>query len=351
VTPNAVATRPTLLQGLWRVWHDGVKTEAVWARLRAARRRTIALTFGTAVLATAGALVMPKWYQSGAVLVVDTGQQLPSLSAMAGAAGMLGMASQAGLGSSNSAPASPLFYEALLKSRAVAERVVAASFPLGPHGEMMPLEQYWAHRDTLTPKQHFAALKKFSRHLHTTATPRTSQVEFKLEGPSILVSKLMADTALAALNDLIVEVHRRHATAEREFLEGRYQTLADSLNASEDALRHFYEQNRTLSSPALQFEDLRLRREIDRVQTVYSQIGLQLENARVQEVRDTPSLTVVDAPIEPVRKSAPIVKLWTVSAAILGGALALLLAMAEAATLEMQRLRLEPAALRRTEQG
>ncbi len=350
MTPTPVGTRPTLLQGLWRVWHDGVKSEAVWARMRAARPRTIALTFGTAALATVVALQMPKWYQSGAVLVVDTGQQ-SNLSALAGAAGMLGMASQTALGSSNSAPATPLFYEALLKSRAVAERVVAASFPLGPNGEMMPLERYWARKDTVTPKLHFAALKKFGRHLQTTATPRTSQVDFKLEGPSMLVAKLMADTTLAALNDLIVEVHRKHATAERQFLEGRYQALGDSLNASEDALRHFYEQNRTLSSPELQFEDLRLRREIDRVQTTYSQLGLQLESARVQEVRDTPSLTVVDSPIEPVRKSAPIVKLWTVSAAILGGALALLLAMAEAATLEMQRLRLEPAALRRTEQG
>jgi uncharacterized protein involved in exopolysaccharide biosynthesis len=84
---------------------------------------------------------------------------------------------------------------------------------------------------------------------------------------------------------------------------------------------------------------------------VYAQIGGQLEQARIQEVRDTPALTVVDPPIEPVRKSAPRGSLWGLTAAILGGALALLLAMAEAANLQMQALRVPPAAVRRSEQG
>jgi uncharacterized protein involved in exopolysaccharide biosynthesis len=345
VTPEQA--RPGFLQALWRVWHDGVQSQTVWARLRAARRRTLALTLGTGFVAALVSLTMPRWYQSNATLVVD---QPTNLGGLGGASGMLGLATQLGVGTSAGAT-NPLFYEGLLKSRTILERVVAAPFPLGAHGELIPLEQYWFHTATLTPKQHVAALKKLHKHLVTLATPRTSQVVFSIEGPSMLVAKLMADTALAALNDLVVEVRRKHATAEREFLEGRFQALGDSLAAREDALRRFYEQNHTLSSPDLQFEDLRLRREIERVQTIYAQIGTQLENARVQEVRDTPSLTVVDPPVEPTRKSSPHGSLWGLAAAFLGGALALLIAMVEAANIEMQRLRLEPAALRRTEQG
>jgi uncharacterized protein involved in exopolysaccharide biosynthesis len=161
----------------------------------------------------------------------------------------------------------------------------------------------------------------------------------------------MADTVLAALNDLLVAVRRKRATAEREFLEKRFSALGDSLRVREDALRRFYEQNRNLSSPQLQFEDVRLRREAERVQSVYAQLGSQLEQARIQEVRDTPALTVVDPPIEPVRKSAPIRKTWMLTAALLAGALALLLAMVEAANLQMQALQLHPPALRRSEQA
>jgi uncharacterized protein involved in exopolysaccharide biosynthesis len=263
---------------------------------------------------------------------------------------VLGLASQLGLGTGTPGTG-PLFYEALLKSRSVEQRVTTAQFPLGEHGEMRTLEQYWSRKDHPTARNRASAVKKLGRHLETSSNPRTQQVSFKLEGPSIAVAKLMADTMLAALNDLVVEVRRKRASAERAFLEGRFHALADSLRVREDVLRRFYEQNRNLSSPQLQFEDGRLRREAERMQSVYAQVGSQLEQARIQEVRDTPALTVVDPPIEPVVKSAPIGRLWALTAAILGGALALLLAMAEAATLQVQALRVPPAAVRRSEQG
>jgi uncharacterized protein involved in exopolysaccharide biosynthesis len=326
--------------------YSGVEPQLVWARLWATPRRTLGLVFGAAVAAFVVSSFLPRWYKSGATLVVDTGQQMN----LGGAAGMLGLAAQLGFGA-GTGPTNPLFYEALLRSRALGEHVTTAKFPLGPHGELRTLEQYWSHKEHPTLRNHYGAARKLSAHLQTSANPRIQQVTFTVEGPSTRVAKLMADTVLAALNDLVVEVRRKRATAERQFLEERFQALGDSLRIREDALRRFYEQNRSLSSPQVQFEDVRLRREVDRVQSVYAQLGSQLEQARIQEVRDTPSLTVLDPPIEPVKKSAPIRRLWMLTAAILGGALALLLAMADTAGLQMQALRLQPPALRRSEQG
>ena len=342
---------PVRASGYWNglrlLFHSGVDAPLVWARLFATPWRTLGLVFGSAVAAFVAASFLPSWYQSGATLVVDTGQQqMPT----GGAAGVLGLAAQLGVGT-GSGPTSPLFYEALLKSRSLRERVTTAKFPLGDHGELRTLEQYWSHEEHPTAKKRFGAVKKLGRHIETTALPRIQQVKFTVEGPSKLVARLMADTALAALNDLVVEVRRQRATAERAFLEGRFHSLADSLRVREDVLRRFYEQNRNLTSPQVQFEEARLRREVERVQGTYAQIGTQLEQARIQEVRDAPALMVVDPPIEPVVKSAPVRRLWALAAAILGGALALLLAMVEAANLQMQALRLQPPALRRSEQG
>ena len=347
---NAEAKAPGFWNGLRLLLHSGVDAQHVRARVVAAPGRTLGLVFGSAVAAFVASSFLPPWYKSGATLVVDTGQQMN----LGGAAGVMGLAAQFGVGGgagTGTGPTSPLFYEALLRSRSLRQRVTTALFPLGDHGELRTLEQYWSHQEHPTAKKRFGALKTLARHLESAALPRIQQVSFTVEGPSIRVAKLMADTVLAALNDLVVEVRRQRATAEREFLEGRFNTLADSLRVREDGLRRFYEQNRNLASPQLQFEDVRLRREVERVQGVYAQIGGQLEQARIQEVRDTPALMVVDAPIEPVVKSAPVRRLWALSAAILGGALALLLAMVEAANLQMQALRLQPPALRRTEQG
>jgi uncharacterized protein involved in exopolysaccharide biosynthesis len=335
----------SVLAGLRLVLYEGVDMRLVWRRWWAARRRTLGLTFGAGALAVAVSFVMPRWYQAGAALVVDTGQQM-SL----GGGGVLGLAAQLGFGA-GLGPTSPLFYESLLKSRSLREHVTGAKYPLGKNGELLSLEQYWSHHESPTARDHLRAVKRLDAHFRTSSSPRTSQVEFKLEGPSKAVAKLMADTALAALNDLVVLIRRKHATAEREFLEGRWHALADSLKTREDVLRGFYERNHNLTSPELQFEETRLRREVDRVQLVYAQLGSQVEQARIQEVRDTPALTVVDPPIEPVRKSAPSGRLWGLTAAILGALLALLLAMGETANSQMQALRLRPGAVRRTEQA
>ena len=344
--PSDPVKAPGFWNGLRALFHAGVDGQLVWARLWATPRRTLGLVFGCAVAAFVVSSFRPRWYKSGATLVVDTGQQ-PNLG---GAAGVLGLAAQLGVGA-GAGPTSPLFYEALLKTHSLQERVTTAEFPLGEHGELRTLEQYWSHVEHPTARNRLSAVRTLAGHLETSANPRTQQVAFKVEGPSMRVAKLMADTVLAALNDLVVEVRRKRATAERGFLEGRFHALADSLRIREDALRRFYEQNRNLSSPPLQFEDLRLRREVERVQSVYAQLGTQLEQARIQEVRDTPALTVLDPPIEPVTKSAPVRRLWALTAALLGAALALLLAMAETANLQMQALRLQPPALRRSEQG
>ena len=344
--PGDPVRTPGFWQGLRQVFYAGVEAQLVVARLWATPWRTLGLVVGSATLAFAISSALPRWYKAGATLVVDTGQQMN----LGGAAGVLGLAAQLGFGA-GTGPTNPLFYEAFLRSRSLQERVTTARFPLGEHGELRTLEQYWSHRDQPTMRQHWGAVRRLANHLETSANPRIQQVTFTVEGPSMPVAKLMADTILAALNDLLVAVRRRRATAERGFLEGRFQALGDSLRVREDGLRRFYEQNRNLSSPQLQFEDLRLRREVERVQSVYAQLGSQLEQARIQEVRDTPALTVVDPPSEPVTKSAPRRRLWMLTAALLGAALALLLAMTETASSQMQALRLQPPALRRSEQG
>ena len=345
--PADLVRPPGFWQGLRLLFHSGADVDFVLARLWATRRRSLGLVFGSAVAAFAWSSLLPRWYESGAVLVVDTGQQ-QNLGSSGG--GVLGLAAQLGV-ATGAGPTTPQFYEAFLRSRTLRERVTTAPFPLGAHGELRSLAQYWSHKEHPTAKNLIGATKRLAKHLKTASNPRIQQVSFSVEGPSMAVAKLMADTVLAALNDIVVDVRRKHASAERVFFEERFRTLGDSLRVREDELRRFYERNRNLSSPQERFEDARLRREVDRVQSVYAQIGSQLEQARIQEVRDTPALTVVDPPIQPVTKSAPVRRRWMLTAALLGGALALLMAMAEAAHLQMHALRLQPPALRRSEQG
>ena len=64
-------------------------------------------------------------------------------------------------------------------------------------------------------------------------------------------------------------------------------------------------------------------------QTIYTQLRLQQEQAAVQAVRNTPAITVIDPPIEPVKKirtSRRVIALMGIVAGLCLGAVWLLVA-------------------------
>jgi len=304
--------------------HEGVGFRELQDTLWRSRRSTLLIMLVPVFVAVAAGITLPRWYASGATLTVETGTPLPAGSSV------LGLASQLGL-ASGTASTSPQFYADLLTSRLLFERILTARFPIGMQGEQEPLESFWNKGRPVDARAHARSLEKLRNHFSASANPRTGVIGFTVEGPTSPVAKLMADTALAALNDLVVSIRRRHASAERQFLEDRWRALRDSLSAHEDVLRTFYERNRQITSPQLQFEELRLRREIDRVQTIYAQLGAQLEQARIQEVRDVPAISVIDPPIAAIRKSAPRLRLLVFTGALVGAVLALILALMQTA--------------------
>lgn len=300
----------------------GIGLDEVVRSLHRRRWFSVGLSLGTGILAVGLGLLLPRWYTSGASLTVDTG---PSLGA---SAGMLGIASQLGIASAGG-QSSPLFYGDLLQSRAVQDRILTAPLPVGRNGALTSLLSLWGRSETPNAQTWAAARKKLSAHLTTSVNARTGVISFSVDGPSATAAKLMADTALLALNEVIVSLRRQRATAERRFLEARWDAAGDSVRVHEGDLRAFYERNRIAQSPALQFEEARLRRDIERLSSVYAQLGTQLEQARIQEIRDTPAVGIIDRPIEPARKSAPHLSTLGVVGILLGAVVSLILALLE----------------------
>lgn len=70
--------------------------------------------------------------------------------------------------------------------------------------------------------------------------------------------------------------------------------------------------------PALQNELTRLVRDVRLYQQAYSLLSVQLEDARLREVMDTPTVTVLDRAIPPERKARPIRSVWVLGAVALG---------------------------------
>lgn len=303
----------------------GVPLPAFMDAVRRRWRLFALLTVGSAAAAVGIGSLLPRWYTSGASLTVDAGSTLGAT------AGMLGIASQLGI-TGTGGQSSPLFYGDLLQSRSVQDRLLTAKLPVGRDGSPGTLLALWGKETQPEPQRWAAARRKLAAHVSSNVNARTGVISFAVDGPNPRAAKLMADTALRALNDVIVSLRRQRATGERQFLEARWDDAGDSVRAHEAILRGFYERNRVAQSPALQFEEARLRRDIERVSGIYAQLGTQLEQARVQEIRDTPAVGIIDPPIEPTRKSAPRLSGFAAAGLVLGLVASLLFALLDAAS-------------------
>ncbi|MCP4725039.1 MAG: hypothetical protein GY863_08390 [bacterium] len=108
------------------------------------------------------------------------------------------------------------------------------------------------------------------------------------------------------LNNFSVEYKTSSAKNTRQFTQEQLSIQGDSLESAEINVRDFIKTNINYLEDA----DLRMRyQELERERLAREQIWIeyrqQYELARLQEVKDTPVLTILDKPIIPVKPSKP----------------------------------------------
>ncbi len=128
---------------------------------------------------------------------------------------------------------------------------------------------------------------------------------------------------LELVNHFNLERRRSTAAAEREFLEARTAQAEADLREAEAALQRFVERNRRYAESAeTAFEHAGLQRRVDFLQQIHTSLAQSLEKARVQAVRNTPVITVVDRPEGTALKTSPKLLVNGVLGLILGAFLA-----------------------------
>ena len=111
------------------------------------------------------------------------------------------------------------------------------------------------------------------------------------------LAEQVARRLLVLVNDFNLNQQQSQASAERAFVGGRVAEIHAQLDSAEDEQRRFFEDNRTYqSSPRLTVEAQRLQRRVDFLQQLYLTLDQAYEQARIQEVRNTPVITIVDQP-------------------------------------------------------
>ncbi len=189
------------------------------------------------------------------------------------------------------------FYEGLVKSNELLRRVAAREYQVRVNGRLVrgTLPGFFGiHAGSKAAEIDLAALE-LRDHIAASSTHRTGIVTFFVSAPHADLTQQIGNNIVTELDVYNTERRRSQVTQERVFISKRVDESRIALSQAENDLRNFREVNRQyLSSPALTLENDRLQREVARRSEIYTALAQAEERARIEEVRDTPAITVVE---------------------------------------------------------
>jgi uncharacterized protein involved in exopolysaccharide biosynthesis len=163
------------------------------------------------------------------------------------------------------------------------------------------------------------AVQWMQDHSSAKVDAKTGVITLQAELPDADLSASVVSRMVALLNEFNQRTRNLRARERRRFTEGRTADAQRDLTSAEDAMRAFLVRNRSFeNSPQLVFENQRLDRQVQIRQDVYQTLRREYEVARIDEVNNTPVLTVVDAPTPPAKPSSPRRVRMTLVALVLG---------------------------------
>ncbi len=131
----------------------------------------------------------------------------------------------------------------------------------------------------------------------------------------ITISVLMEEPQLASdianfisqyIKMYISEEMTLQSTRYREFIEDRLEHSKSELSASEEDLTKFRKHHPSaLDTPDLQMERARLIRDVKSIQEVYLTLLTQYEIAKIEELKETPVINILDRAEPPIENKIP----------------------------------------------
>jgi uncharacterized protein involved in exopolysaccharide biosynthesis len=263
-------------------------------------RLVLGLPFAAAVVTSVVVLFMPQSYASTASFVPEnpTASRLPS--------NLAGLASQLGVNLGSEASRSPAFYADLLRSRQILGDVLTAKVLEPGSADSVTIMSLYRVTGSTPERRQDDGVKVLRNKITVGVDQRTNVVRVALEAPSPVAARAVLQLLLDRLADF--NVHTRQSTAgeRRKFIEERTASAEQDLHGAEQTLRAFYERNRQWqSSPQLRLEEQELNRQVTIQQELYLTLRREYETARIEEVNNTPVLTIIDHPTVPGRRSRP----------------------------------------------
>jgi len=232
-------------------------------------------------------------------------------------------ATQLGVGIPANPTSSPQFYGDVLRSRGLMTEVLRkrmADPRSSKSADSVTLVELYAKHGGTPVKKEDDAVGQLTRESSVSVNPRTNIIELRVSSRYPTTAAFAARQFVSALDRFNLETRQSEAHRRRVFVGDRLKEAQDSLARAERTQQDFLLTNRgdLRSAPTLEAQYERIQRQIQTYQDLYSNFRREFETARVDEVNDTPVITVIDTADVPIKTSSPHRLLTAVAGAMLG---------------------------------
>lgn len=244
-------------------------------------------------------------------------------SALLGLAAQVGLSSAAGLGGSS---LSPGFFVEVALSREVLEAVVAEPISFTKNDKLVQdtLLTFLMPREKDRAIQVHKAVEKLRKKLRVNANTKTSVISVAYSATNPEVAREVVGALVKHILLFNQESRQMQASDERRYIEQRIVEVRDSLNVAESRFGSFLTTNKDYrNSPRLTAEYDRLLADLSLKRQLYATLAASLEQARLDELRDTPTIVQIDRPNLPARPDRRNIVVKIVVALIFGSLLGL----------------------------
>jgi len=288
--------------------------------LKSGIRYIVISTIIFAVLGTCSSFLLKKYYKSEITLYPAKSETPKGLGQFQSIAANLGV---------NTANNDQSFnIPDVVKSRLIASEAVRQIWKL-QNGESTDLASLWK-LDQVPWYNFFSnkpdssisnekAIKKFQNHIAVSDDKISGLITISTTFQDPKISAEIANFIGSEVEKYIQKENSAQSKKEKLFISDRLLIVKNELEMSEVELKDFKERNRGYEeSPELFMLYSQFFREVEAKKEVYLTLQQQLELARIEEVKKSPILHILDLAVPPIKKSQPNRKLILIISAIIG---------------------------------
>ena len=255
--------------------------------------------------------------------VYTSTSKIMSSSSNSGITQAAGLAAQFGINMSTTQSGPKWVYGEIIKSRTLAREVLKQKFDTNEFGPQKPLLQILTYGNE-EQKANIKTLETlgvdaFLGMIRVVEDRKTSILSISVDASEPNLAAKINEVIIEELDKHQKKYNKANTSDTKQFIQSRIKNTEQELMAAEEDLKVFMDRNRRIeNSPALQLEQQRLGREVTVLTGVFTTLKQQLETTKIEEVKESNYVVILDPPEVPLIRSKPHKKLIVILAGIFG---------------------------------